>query len=527
MTEHRSPSYVAQFIALHECLMEKDDQLFLSSSTSYQVQSTVVINLEVVLPLSAFQFFFEDQKIKQKYGFQIKMVGCFCGLVGYLIIGAKKMTDTLDTSLSPPTDNDTSTPIVDNKRNATDDISENLQSKIRRTSTTPADDRTSTNLTTQKDDNMTIATDTTGQDLAQLTASSLAQAMVSPISVPGFNLLQQLQAGNIITALPGPPGGLGLNGNQQEQQQEQQTSQPSARSKIKIEEPTEDTGKSSTLDIQINDVKTVNNDNDTTTSTGTAASSISPSSSTAPTTSSPDAAVAAAAARHMSNDERRQRRLLRNRVAAKECRKKKKQYIQDMEDKIARLEEENATLQRQLEDAKNKLAFSTMEGPESYRLMKEVEELNAKLGLGQQLSAATATADSSTEGTAVTQSTSSTADTTSSSELDAVISVIANIQQRHEQQQQQQQQMTMPTSSTSLSSTIPAEKDSTKTLLPTAAPTSPSSLPNTGVSATSPRSTPPPINGSSSPVPTSALSASSSKLDIETVEQTKDKVKVE
>ncbi|GAB5587051.1 X-box-binding protein 1 [Umbelopsis nana] len=46
-----------------------------------------------------------------------------------------------------------------------------------------------------------------GQDLAHLTASSLAQAMVSPIAVPGLttSLLQSLQGGSVITSLPGPP----------------------------------------------------------------------------------------------------------------------------------------------------------------------------------------------------------------------------------------------------------------------------------------------------------------------------------
>lgn len=54
--------------------------------------------------------------------------------------------------------------------------------------------------------------------------------------------------------------------------------------------------------------------------------------------------------RTLSNDERRQRRLLRNRVAAKECRKKKKHYIQTMEEKVLRLEKENAALRQQLMD---------------------------------------------------------------------------------------------------------------------------------------------------------------------------------
>ncbi|KAH8552236.1 hypothetical protein BGW37DRAFT_411677, partial [Umbelopsis sp. PMI_123] len=43
--------------------------------------------------------------------------------------------------------------------------------------------------------------------LAHLTASSLAQAMVSPIAVPALtsSLLQSLQGGSVITSLPGPP----------------------------------------------------------------------------------------------------------------------------------------------------------------------------------------------------------------------------------------------------------------------------------------------------------------------------------
>ncbi|KAI7908279.1 uncharacterized protein BX663DRAFT_493648 [Cokeromyces recurvatus] len=175
-----------------------------------------------------------------------------------------------------------------------------------------------------------------GQDLSNLTASSLAQAMVSPIPVPSLasNFFQQFQqSGNVITALPGPPP---------------QMSHP------------------------------------------------------APTALQPNngapAAVAVAAApngplteegakrpntRSLSNDERRQRRLLRNRVAAKECRKKKKQHIQDMEEKIVRLEEENAKLVKEVEELKEKLSsLNSMQGSESYRLMKEVEELNAKLGMG-------------------------------------------------------------------------------------------------------------------------------------------------
>ncbi|KAI8880396.1 hypothetical protein K501DRAFT_224940 [Backusella circina FSU 941] len=162
-----------------------------------------------------------------------------------------------------------------------------------------------------------------GQDLANLTASSLAQAMVSPIAVPGLttNLLQQLQGGNVITALPGPP---------QLPQTTTMTHHPS---------------------------------------------NVSPISDDAQVAKRPNS-------RTMSNDERRQRRLLRNRVAAKECRKKKKQHIHDMEQKIVSLEEENARLHKEVEELNAKLALGAMQGSESYRLMKEVEELNAKLGMG-------------------------------------------------------------------------------------------------------------------------------------------------
>jgi hypothetical protein len=167
-----------------------------------------------------------------------------------------------------------------------------------------------------------------GQDLASLTASSLAQAMVSPIAVPSLasNLLQQLQqGGNVITALPGPP----------------QLSHPSSGSGLHPTPPN-----SSPLSDD------GNNNNKR------------------------------SSARSLSNDERRQRRLLRNRVAAKECRKKKKLHIQEMEEKIVQLEKENENLVKEVEELKSKLALGSMEGSESYRLMKEVKELNAKLGMG-------------------------------------------------------------------------------------------------------------------------------------------------
>ncbi|KAF7728747.1 hypothetical protein EC973_005585 [Apophysomyces ossiformis] len=162
-----------------------------------------------------------------------------------------------------------------------------------------------------------------GQDLANLTASSLAQAMVSPIALPGLtqSLLQHLQGGNVITTLPGPP------------QLPQPTSIPQDQNSA-VAEDVQTTKRGSTV-------------------------------------------------RNLTNDERRQRRLLRNRVAAKECRKKKKQYIHDMEEKIQRLETENATLRKEVEELTTKLSIGgDLHNSESYRLMKEVEELNAKLGMG-------------------------------------------------------------------------------------------------------------------------------------------------
>ncbi|CAG8610772.1 476_t:CDS:2, partial [Ambispora gerdemannii] len=85
--------------------------------------------------------------------------------------------------------------------------------------------------------------------------------------------------------------------------------------------------------------------------------------------------------RNMSNDERRQRRLLRNRVAAKECRRKKKAYVANLEEKVTRLEDENIVLRKELEELNAKLTLGAMRIDENNRLMKEVEELNAKLAM--------------------------------------------------------------------------------------------------------------------------------------------------
>ncbi|CAO3634538.1 unnamed protein product [Mucor fragilis] len=88
--------------------------------------------------------------------------------------------------------------------------------------------------------------------------------------------------------------------------------------------------------------------------------------------------------KNLTADERRQRRLWRNRVAAKECRKKKKQYVHELEETITRLESENSALRKQVEDIKIKVAKKDQEQQPSpldnFKLMKQVEELNAKLG---------------------------------------------------------------------------------------------------------------------------------------------------
>lgn len=88
--------------------------------------------------------------------------------------------------------------------------------------------------------------------------------------------------------------------------------------------------------------------------------------------------------KNLTADERRQRRLWRNRVAAKECRKKKKLYVHELEETITRLESENSALRKQVDDLKIKMAKKDQEQQpspmENFKLMKQVEELNAKLG---------------------------------------------------------------------------------------------------------------------------------------------------
>ncbi|CAJ0769368.1 10046_t:CDS:2, partial [Entrophospora sp. SA101] len=69
--------------------------------------------------------------------------------------------------------------------------------------------------------------------------------------------------------------------------------------------------------------------------------------------------------------EKRQRRLYRNRIAAKECRRKKKAYVADLEEKATHLEEENVKLRKELEELKAKANLSAMKIDENVRLAKE------------------------------------------------------------------------------------------------------------------------------------------------------------
>lgn len=56
---------------------------------------------------------------------------------------------------------------------------------------------------------------------------------------------------------------------------------------------------------------------------------------------------------------KKSRRLIKNRVAAKECRRKKKQYIRDVEGKIELLEQTNKSLLEEIDELKKKLAAAT------------------------------------------------------------------------------------------------------------------------------------------------------------------------
>ncbi|KAJ1985684.1 hypothetical protein H4R33_003842 [Dimargaris cristalligena] len=61
-----------------------------------------------------------------------------------------------------------------------------------------------------------------------------------------------------------------------------------------------------------------------------------------------------------TSDERRQRRLLRNRIAAKECRRKKKAYVQALEEQVEYLTDEMGRLRKELEETNAKLTLGAM-----------------------------------------------------------------------------------------------------------------------------------------------------------------------
>ncbi|KAI9358988.1 hypothetical protein BD770DRAFT_386364 [Pilaira anomala] len=89
----------------------------------------------------------------------------------------------------------------------------------------------------------------------------------------------------------------------------------------------------------------------------------------------------------LTPDEKRQRRLLRNRLAAKDCRKKKKEYIKQMEQTIARLEREKEELNQKIIELKANISSipsddqMMMNSDDNYRLINEVGKLNAKLNM--------------------------------------------------------------------------------------------------------------------------------------------------
>lgn len=55
----------------------------------------------------------------------------------------------------------------------------------------------------------------------------------------------------------------------------------------------------------------------------------------------------------------REIRLMKNRMAARECRKKKKEYIKNLENTIIRLEKENADLRKDLEKIRDTFISNT------------------------------------------------------------------------------------------------------------------------------------------------------------------------
>lgn len=65
---------------------------------------------------------------------------------------------------------------------------------------------------------------------------------------------------------------------------------------------------------------------------------------------------ASVALRNLTQEERKARRLQKNGLAAKECRKKKKLYLRQLEDKCAHLEEENIRLMNHIDELNGKVS---------------------------------------------------------------------------------------------------------------------------------------------------------------------------
>ncbi|KAI8981780.1 hypothetical protein BDF20DRAFT_834461 [Mycotypha africana] len=210
-------------------------------------------------------------------------------------------------------------------------------------------------------------------------ATTLAQAMITPVAIsatglPPAVIIQQMQqngvlsAGNgIITPLAGPPPSLNPQNtsqtsasnpsssspqpqNQQSQQQQQQQSEEQSHHPQTQTSPSTSSRTSPDTSPQPPQLIPVSGSPTITTiaTVTTTANNNTNNDKQRPNT------------RSLSNDEKRQRRLLRNRVAAKECRKKKKQHIQDMEQKILQLEDENKKLKDQVDELRAKLGLPSL-----------------------------------------------------------------------------------------------------------------------------------------------------------------------
>lgn len=226
----------------------------------------------------------------------------------------------------------------------------------------------------------TMKQDVTDQQQEQrnLTSLNLHSSTISPIQITNLpaNILEQLQqyhqnGTELITSIPSPhpvagaasisPNNMIVNFNPPPPQQSPQPQAPQQSMQAVVPPPT---SSATTTPPSI-----------TTSTTSTTTAITSTSTKKSSTNENKET-------KGLTADERRQRRLLRNRLAAKDCRRKKKEYIQSMQDTITRLETEKEALKSQIQDLKDKISKLPHEIPidDNYKLMKEVTELNAKLG---------------------------------------------------------------------------------------------------------------------------------------------------